>query len=418
MEPENSILALDQPSFMAALDELGIYGEQRDFLVREKRKYDSPLGGVMDFDAAPAGQKRATILPMVSPQGMTGWDAIMSGQASLALPGLLAGAVSGTAKAIDAPRAAYAGQIPQSDLVGEALGVGGLLSLGGGAAAGRGLLDYDPTVTRIFAGPKAATADMAALKQAQRMDSAGATREAIIERTGWFKGADDKWRFEIDDSGSMMRPGASRNEGDYIPLGEAFSHLTLKNAYPEIFGNTGTAFRYQNKPLGSPEGSWSPSSRSITVKAPSEADMAQARNVALHELSHNVAAIEGFDPGSNPGNAFDVLMAGQRKALSNLEDAMQARQNEIGLSGYMPNTTDPQLRRLQDEYRYFSNKSYSDREAADVYERVTGEVEARNVQKRANMTPAQRKATYPWLTEDVSPYDQLRNIWDFIGAPQ
>jgi hypothetical protein len=95
---------------------------------------------------------------------------------------------------------------------------------------------------------------------------------------------------------------------------------------------------------------------------------------------------------------------------------MQARQNEIGLSGYLPYTTDPQLRRLQDEHRYFSNTSYSDQEAADLYERVTGEVEARNVQKRANMTPAQRRATYPWATEDVSPYEQLRNIWDFMGS--
>jgi len=248
------------------------------------------------------------------------------------------------------------------------------------------------------------------------LEKSGATRDEIWDQTGWFKGADDKWRFEIDDSGTMMRPAASRNEGDYIPLGEAFSHLPLKNAYPEMFSNTGTAFRYQNKPFGYPEGLWSPSSRSITVKAPSEADMGQARDVALHELSHNVAAIEGFDPGSNPGRAFDVLMASQRKALSNIEDAMEARQNEIGLSGYMPSTTDPQLRRLQDEHRYFSNKSYSDQEAADLYERVTGEVEARNVQKRANMTPAQRRATYPWATEDVSPYEQLRNIWDFMGS--
>jgi hypothetical protein len=412
------LLELPQDQFMGALNELGIVGAQRDDLIQQKRNQDSIFGGLFNYFAPQPGMKRANILPMMRPEGMSGLEAITSGQAQPALPGMFTGALTGVARAADAPRAAYAGQIPMQDMASEAGNLAGALTLGGVGAAGRNLLEYDPTVARIFAGPKAATADKSALSRANRLDRSGASRDEIWDQTGWFKGADDKWRFEIDDSGTMMRPAASRNEGDYIPLGEAFSHLPLKNAYPEMFSNTGTAFRYQNKPLGSPEGIWSPSSRSITVKAPSEADMAQARDVALHELSHNVAAIEGFDPGTNPGAAFDVLMASQRKALSNIEDAMQARQSEIGLLGYMPNTTDPQLRNLQDEYRYFSNKSYSDQEAADLYERVTGEVEARNVQKRANMTPAQRKATYPWATEDVSPNEQLRNIWDFMGPQQ
>jgi hypothetical protein len=149
-----SILSLDQEAFMGALDELGIKGNQRDFLIREKRKHDSLFGGLMDAEAAPQGQRRATILPMTYPQNMTGWDALMSGQASLAMPGLLAGAISGTAKAIDLPRAAYEGQIPETDLINEALGVGGMLSLGGAGAAGRGIFDYDPTMMRASPGPK------------------------------------------------------------------------------------------------------------------------------------------------------------------------------------------------------------------------------------------------------------------------
>lgn len=412
------LLELPQDQFMGALNELGIVGAQRDDLIRQKRNQDSIFSGLLNYFAPGPGMERANFLPMVRPEGMSALDAITSGQWEAAIPGLLTGALTGAAQAADAPRAAYAGQIPMQDMAGEAGNVAGMATLGAAGAAGRGVMDYDPTVARIFAGPRALTADKSALARANRLEKSGASRDEIWDQTGWFKGADDKWRFEIDDSGTMMRPAASKNEGDYIPLGEAFSHLPLKNAYPEMFSNTGTAFRYQNKPFGSPEGTWSPSSRSITVKAPSEADMAQARDVALHELSHNVAAIEGFDPGSNPGIAFDVLMASQRKALSNIEDAMQARQSEIGLLGYMPNTTDPQLRNLQDEYLYFSNKSYSDQEAADLYERVTGEVEARNVQKRANMTPAQRKATYPWATEDVSPSEQFRNIWDFMGPQQ
>lgn len=155
MDMQNSLLALDAQAFLGALDELGIEGEQRNFLLREKRKYDSALGGLMDFGATPEGQKRATILPMVYPEGMTGWDAITSGQAQLALPSFITGTVEGAARAIDLPRASLAGQIPPADMESEALNMAGMASLGAASTAGTGLFDYDPTVMRAGAGPKA-----------------------------------------------------------------------------------------------------------------------------------------------------------------------------------------------------------------------------------------------------------------------
>lgn len=154
MDMQNSLLALDAQAFLGALDELGIEGEQRNFLLREKRKYDSALGGLMDFGATPEGQKRATILPMVSPEGMTGWDAITSGQAQLALPSAITGLVEGAARAIDLPRASLAGQIPQKDDLSEALNLAGMVQLGGAATSGTGLFDYDPNVVSAGAGPK------------------------------------------------------------------------------------------------------------------------------------------------------------------------------------------------------------------------------------------------------------------------
>jgi hypothetical protein len=49
----------------------------------------------------------------------------------------------------------------------------------------------------------------------------------------------------------------------------------------------------------------------------------------------------------------------------------------------------------------------------DVYRRSAGEVEARNVQSRMNMTPAERRATPPWLTQDVP--DEMQIV---RGAPR
>lgn len=61
---------------------------------------------------------------------------------------------------------------------------------------------------------------------------------------------------------------------------------------------------------------------------------------------------------------------------------------------------------MDDGFAWDSQRqAYEDRAHADLnrlaYDRSAGEVEARNVQVRADMTPEQRRATPPWLTQDV-----------------
>jgi len=57
----------------------------------------------------------------------------------------------------------------------------------------------------IFAGHLAMTADKNALAQAQKMSAADVDPRTIWNDTGWFKGGDGKWRFEIDDSAAQYR---------------------------------------------------------------------------------------------------------------------------------------------------------------------------------------------------------------------
>lgn len=66
---------------------------------------------------------------------------------------------------------------------------------------------WNPTgLLGTFAGVNAKTANKLMLEAAQKMDKAGADRGAIWKETGWFKGPDSKWRFEIDDSAATHRP--------------------------------------------------------------------------------------------------------------------------------------------------------------------------------------------------------------------
>lgn len=56
-----------------------------------------------------------------------------------------------------------------------------------------------------YAGEKAKNADKAALNMAKEMEKNGADAETIRQKTGWFRGADGKWRWETDDSGMKLR---------------------------------------------------------------------------------------------------------------------------------------------------------------------------------------------------------------------
>lgn len=52
-----------------------------------------------------------------------------------------------------------------------------------------------------YAGRWANKANSETLSQAEQMEKQGASKEEIRQKTGWFRGMDEMWRFEIDDSG-------------------------------------------------------------------------------------------------------------------------------------------------------------------------------------------------------------------------
>ena len=77
--------------------------------------------------------------------------------------------------------------------------------------AAAGLVPGIPALSALtFAGRGARTADIPQLVRAQKMETARAPRDKIWQETGWGRGADGEWRFEIDDSKAIVDPsGAS-----------------------------------------------------------------------------------------------------------------------------------------------------------------------------------------------------------------
>ncbi len=185
-----------------------------------------------------------------------------------------------------------------------------------------------------IAGENAKTADTIALDDAKVRLENGEDSETVRQETGWFKGYDGKWRFEIDDSQAEFRPDgdvrlmqdesyrrlqeltekwadddlteAESEEMDWLDeqfsdrvweekyrLDDYLDHPKLYEAYPML---RFTSLVFDDLPLGE-KGFYNPKSNTIVL---SRDLFGKQKNTLLHEIQHIIQKYEGFAKGSNP----------------------------------------------------------------------------------------------------------------------
>lgn len=81
------------------------------------------------------------------------------------------------------------------------------------------------------AGERAVTANMEKLKEAKEMLAKDADMKTIYKKTGWHRGADGKWRFEIPDNLDDINLAELR-DNEETTLGKIYDNLALYQAYP------------------------------------------------------------------------------------------------------------------------------------------------------------------------------------------
>lgn len=307
----------------------------------------------------------------------------------------------------------------------------GIGALEGGAQLFGGLLGLGiPGSVAMFAGPGAKNANMGALQRAEDLAAQGADARKIWDETGWFQGADGKWRFEIDDSGARFDgsvPGdESRRVGDRPlvgAIGDVAVHPELMRAYPDVADVEFARVPMQKSQYGGYAGS---SSRGKPLVAVAEGrGIPNERSAALHELQHDIQRREGFSGGGS-ASEFEAVAKAAEDALLHLSD-LHSRSGfidaftEARRAGKLKTPRDAKefrdsyyassseelwdeyaklVRPLQDAEYLGVNLKHWDK-AGNAYKRLAGEVEARNVQTRRDFTPDQRRAQPPWETEDV-----------------
>lgn len=233
-----------------------------------------------------------------------------------------------------------------------------------------------------LAGVKARTADILKLNRAKEMSAQGEPSEKIWALTGWSAGADGKWRFEIPDGDSRTydkRAFDVMKEGNGVYLGQLYNNPRLFRAYPELANIPVFAER-----SGNYYGLYDPTNNQIFLDLNRSLDLIDS--TLVHEIQHAIQNIEGFDQGTNP----DYVKK------RTIENAVQKFKTATGKD--IDKTYDNYVDLINKPNDYFS----------ELYRRVTGEVEAKNVQDRLEMRPEELRKLPPEATERVRRDQQIR----------
>ena len=185
--------------------------------------------------------------------------------------------------------------------------------------AGMAGLSFAPA--GIFAGPEAATADLAQLAQAHALAHEGVQPASIWGRTGWAlpgTAGDLKPRFEIPDQPAQVNIAklqAMQGSPETVPLSEVLNHPELLKAYPQLGKIKVGALRADMGYIGR----FDPYEGKLMLD-PTNPD--QAKRIMLHELQHAVQGIEKTSPGGSP-EMFEPMHIDDLKRIIQINEQLQ-----------------------------------------------------------------------------------------------
>ena len=312
-----------------------------------------------------------------------------------------------------------------------------------------------------FAGVRSKTIDKNRLYKAQEMEMLGEHADDIWTTAGFMRGPDKRWKYEISDAGLKLKDEAfdttiTKGRPDTEPKGwgtagggsEDLTTVSLKmRSFDDMFPPEGKAekFRMITDVVDHPElfkaypelknikveslpvdstnlGSYSHTNQTLYLK--DNLDPSFARSIIAHELQHAVQNIEGFAYGGNPKM---FLPAELPQAIKQFESAAAESIKNMRDKGW----TTEQIKFIKDVvakeaddlsvYKGIVNKAKKDGVLDNIknivksqklideaesaaftrYQRLTGEVEARNVQTRLRFKDLERVLQSPQKTEDV-----------------
>lgn len=160
------------------------------------------------------------------------------------------------------------------------------------------------------AGARASTANKQALEEAMRMQEAGEGKEAIYDVTGWYLGADDKWRFEIPDNLDKIDEDKLPKDGESVLLGDLYDNPALYEAYPSLTGVSVEGQNLEKSHHGYAAGNKIVINRNLGVE--------DAKLTIIHELQHLIQNMENFATGVSVEYAIEAMEKQRKTHFSNM----------------------------------------------------------------------------------------------------
>lgn len=307
----------------------------------------------------------------------------------------------------------------------------------------------------MFAGEKGAveadkaeekTYRMDNLKVAEEMERGKKDAKAIKLATGWERGADGKWRYEMPDAkikdmkdiggGNIVK----RFDDDMLWNGGKLSNVIdapgLFEAYPQLKDVRIDTDDFMNDMPSN--GVYNAKTNTITIHAD---ELKYMNSLLNHEIQHAIQYIEGFAKGGSPEQMEKEFKAAQdewkarayaheleEKAKemggeynqSEVEKALVEEYKDLDMSdelpdketrikgfnyfarGYADRNMDDAIKRFR-----LNESTRSDFDSYKEYLKLAGEVESRNVEKRLGMTDEERRNSLAEETEDVNRDEQI-----------
>ena len=265
-------------------------------------------------------------------------------------------------------------------------GIDGLLDdLSGGLAGGFRLFDIGEVgADRI---------NVRRREDAIKMEGAGADRRKIWEQTGWWKGKDGKWRFEINSVG----------KDDF-------------DAILDFVKNSGKFY-------DGAKGTTSINSYAFTLK-----DLERAMKIDGKRLPTSLKSLVAAYPKlANERIVFDYRTPKTPDELATLGYA-SGKEVRLYAGGMSHNTFNHELQHKIQEYEGMARGTNTSQKSFDRYQQEHGEWEARVTTARANMTPEERRRVAPWETAEsggvgeadtqIDAYNQARIRPDGVKPPE
>lgn len=287
------------------------------------------------------------------------------------------------------------------------------------------------------------------LQVARYMEDDGKDVENIRMATGWERGKDGMWRYEIQDLEFKKKIGRFEEDLNQVIKSAKNGNLEqydlnelidsdLFYFYPSL-NNTSVILSRRlvvgfQDVLGGAEGSYYKEGKRgiIAIKAKEDLTIEKLRLILVHEIQHAIQDIENFAKGNYGVSMQDEVAAEKEiKLLDNkigVSTQIIRDGNDSFLSENINELSDSEKSAYKEILDYSKSASMPILDAAKVWDKIwkkdkdtqknilkqneryvktAGEVESRNVEARIGMTPEQRREITLEKTEDVSRAEQI-----------